>query len=345
MKVSICIPQYNRIEYLLKSLQHIEKQAYENMEIVISDDCSTDDTELRIKALQATYRYPLVYKRNEINLGYDYNYRQSIELATGEYCFILGNDDTLNEPQAIQQLVDFLQRHGHPDIGFCNYFEEQHPEHIYRRAYITGVLGTGYRIAMKNYSCFSFVAGLIYKKQTFMQYNTPAYDGSVFAQMYLGCLMIAKGCVLFSIQEPLVVKDILINDRRPNNYRDTLAREWKDYKEVDAGLPSVMNVLISAFRDAGVLNQGIVYSIHKKIYAITYPHWLLDYRSNGAYPAALGLSKGMKPSSVSTYPLLSSGNKRKIFLIYRFSTFMGLRAPVYVFNKLKVKLYTFLKKV
>lgn len=344
MKVSICIPQYNRIEYLLKSLQRIEKQAYENIEVVVSDDCSTDDTEGRIKELQTGYRYPLVYKKNRNNLGYDRNYRQSIELASGDYCFILGNDDTLNAPDAIRQLVDFLQRSGHPDIGFCNYFEEHDPANIYRRAHTTGILGSGYEVAMKNYSCFSFVAGLIYKKETFMQYNTPAYDGSVFAQMYLGCLMIAKGCLLFSIEEPLVIKDIRISNQRPNNYRDTLARDWKDYKEVDAGLPSVMNVLIGAFRDAGVLNQSIIYNIHKKIYALTYPHWLLDYRSNGAYPAAKGLSIGLKPSSVPTYALLTPWNKRKIALLYRFSTLVGLKVPVSLFNKLKVKLYSFIKK-
>ena len=44
MKISICIPQYNRINYLLKSLSIIERQLYPDIEIVISDDCSTDDT-------------------------------------------------------------------------------------------------------------------------------------------------------------------------------------------------------------------------------------------------------------------------------------------------------------
>lgn len=344
MKVSLCIPQYNRIEYLLKSLQVIEKQLYTNIEIVISDDGSTDDTESHIQKLQKTYRYPIIYKRNATNCGYDRNYRQCIELAGGEYCFILGNDDTLSEPGAIQFMVDFLQTAGRPDIGFCNYYEEQDPTHVYRRASTTGVLGTGYEVAMQNYSCFSFVAGLIYKKQTFMQYNTAAYDGSVFAQMYLGCLMIAKGCLLFSIEKPLVIKDILINNQRPNNYRDTLAKDWKDYKQLDAGLPSVMTVLIGAFRDAGVLNQSIIYRIHKKIYTFTYPHWLLDYRSNNAYPAAKGLSRGMKPSTISTYPLLSAWNQQKIFMLYRLSTLIGLVTPVYFFNKLKVKIYALIKR-
>ena len=38
MKISICFPQYNRIAYLLKSLNLISKQSYDNIEIIISDD-------------------------------------------------------------------------------------------------------------------------------------------------------------------------------------------------------------------------------------------------------------------------------------------------------------------
>lgn len=344
MKISICFPQYNRIEYLLKSLHYISQQTYENLEVVVSDDCSTDDTEARIKALQPVYRYPLIFKRNEQNQGYDRNYRQSIELATGEYCFILGNDDTLSEPPAMEYLAGFLQAQNYPDVGFCNYFEEQDPALVYRRANITGVLGTGYEVAMKNYSCFSFVAGLIYKRASFMRFNTPVYDGSVFAQLSLGCLMIAKGCNLFSIEKPLVMKDLLIKNLRTIGYRDTLAKTWKEYKKVDAGMPSVINSLIRAFRDAGVLNQSIIYRIHRKIYGLTYPHWLLDYRSNKAYPEAVGLSKGMKPSGIVTYPLLSAWNKTRINLLYYTSTVFGLTAPVYLYNKLKVRVYAFLKK-
>src|ERR1700733_6220015 len=134
MKVSLSIPQYNRIEYLIKSLEIIEQQTYENIEIVVSDDCSTDNTEQKIKALIPLYRYPIVYKRNEINLGYDRNYRQSIELASGDYCFILGNDDTLSDPGTLAELVSFLEKNNLPDIGACNFHEQNNPGKVYKRA-------------------------------------------------------------------------------------------------------------------------------------------------------------------------------------------------------------------
>lgn len=344
MKVSLSIPQYNRIEYLLKSLAVIEDQTYENIEVVISDDCSTDDTEKEIKSLISVYKYPIVYKRNEYNLGYDRNYRQSIELASGDYCFILGNDDTLSEKEAITELVSFLEANDRPDIGVCNFHEQNNPGEVYKRANTTGVMGYGYETAMKYYSCFSFVAGVIYKREVFLKYNTAVYDGSIYAQMYLGCLIISKGGIFFLIEKSLVLKDILIDGRRPNNYRQTLARNWKDYKVVDGGLPSVMNVLISAFRDAGVLTQDIIYRIYRKIYLTTYPHWLLDYREQRAFPEAVGLSRGVKPWNGKNFKLLSVWNRMRINLIYYMSTVAGLFLPVFVFRMVRVRLYHFIKQ-
>jgi glycosyltransferase involved in cell wall biosynthesis len=61
MKISICIPQYNRVEYLIKNLDIIEKQNHLNFEVIISDDCSTDDTTERISEYKS---------RSSLNINY-----------------------------------------------------------------------------------------------------------------------------------------------------------------------------------------------------------------------------------------------------------------------------------
>jgi glycosyltransferase involved in cell wall biosynthesis len=109
MRVSICIPQYNRIEFLLKSLSIIANQSYDNIEIVISDDASSDHTENAIKDFKLTYKYPILYHRFDSNQGYDSNLRKSLELASGEYCFVLGNDDTLFNDYVIENFVNLLE--------------------------------------------------------------------------------------------------------------------------------------------------------------------------------------------------------------------------------------------
>src|SRR5688500_1755404 len=130
MKISICIPQYNRIRFLLQSLEMIAGQSYDDIEVVVSDDCSTDDNEARILELQPAYKYPLVYKRNEQNKGYDANYRQCISIASGDYCIVIGNDDSINGKDGIQFLADFLRENDFPEIGFCNFVEASDPSKV-----------------------------------------------------------------------------------------------------------------------------------------------------------------------------------------------------------------------
>jgi glycosyltransferase involved in cell wall biosynthesis len=311
---------------------------------VISDDCSTDNTVEEIQKLSKEYRFPIVFDRNEKNMGYDRNYRKCIEMSSGDYCIVIGNDDSLYEDDAVEKLVKFIKENNFPDIGFCNMIEDRTGGTLIKRASSTGVLGTGPDVAIRNYSCFSFVGGLIYKTTTFAKYNTAKYDGSIYAQMYLGVYMISKGAVLFSMNEPLILKDILLDGIFRNSYRDRIAKKWKDYKVVDGGLPSVINVLIGALKDAGADSQERIYYIFKRIYSITFPHWLLDYRENKALPEAAGLVMGLRPARNQNLSRLTLPNKTLIYGTYLVSVSIGLLTPVFLFKTFKQKLYTFFKK-
>lgn len=344
VKISICVPQYNRIEYLLKSLGIIEKQTYPNIEIAISDDGSTDDTVQRIEELQKRYKYPIVLHQNDKNRGYDYNYRKCIEIASGDYAIVIGNDDSIQGEGSIQLLADYLTANNYPDIGFCNMIEDRTGGTFIKRAIKTELLGTGPEMAIKNYSCFSFVGGLVYKRSTFLQHNTAKYDGSIFSQMYLGVFMIAKGARLFSIYEPLVLKDILLDGIFRHSYRDRIAKKWSEMKVVDGGIPSVINVLLSALSDADLLTNQRAYQIFSRIYRITFPHWILDYKENGALPEAIGLIIGLNPLRNQNFKKLIWRNRLAILFFYVCSVVLGLCTPVVLYKKLKQRLYTFFKK-
>jgi len=218
---------------------------------------------------------------------------------------------------------------------FCNFVEDHDRSTVISRANTTGVLGSGSETALRNYSCFSFVGGLIYKKSAFDKFNTSKHDGSIYAQMYLGCLMIASGCRLFSIERPLVVKDLAGDEQERKSYRDVIAKKWKDHHVVDGGLPSVINVLISAFRDAGVLTQDIIYKIFKRIYTVTYPFWLIDYRTQGALPEAAGLLRGMRPARNQNVQLFSGPNRPRVFPYFMTHSTLRLPPPVFCFKKPK----------
>lgn len=344
MLISICIPQYNRIRFLLESLRIIALQTYEQLEIVISDDRSSDTTEEDIKNLIATgYKYPIIYSRNPVNQGYDKNLRRSIELAHGDYILILGNDDTLNPDYDIKELADFITVHNFPSVGFINY-QDAGSKAITMRAQQTGLLGSGPEVALKYYSCFSFVAGIVYKKSTFHQYNTDKFDGSIYAQIYLSCLPVARGEMLFSIRNPLIIKDILPEAQDRISYNDILPRTWKDYKPLDGGLPSVMSVVLSVFRDTGTISQSIYYRAFRKIYFTTLPYWILEYKKQKALPAALGIFRGLHPSIMPWIDQLSTWNRMKVTGYYLGMSMISLLVPVTLFERVKPKLYNWIKK-
>jgi glycosyltransferase involved in cell wall biosynthesis len=345
MLVSICIPQYNRIQFLLRSLQIIEKQSYSNIEIVISDDGSHDSTQNEIINIQSTYKFPIVYHRFENNEGYDRNFRKSIELASGDYCFILGNDDTFLTDFAIEELISFLQNNNFPDIGFCNYVEELFPEKIYRRANHTGIIGSGVEKALSNYSAFSFVAGIIYKKSCFEIYNTSIYDNSVYSQIAINVNMILNGGVLFGIDKPWVLKDILLPDLgRSNSYRENLIRNWKDFKFLDGGLTDVIKVLFIVLIKNEKYKSAYGIKIFRKIFRSTYPYWILDYKKNNALPSVFGLILGLKPWLISEFRLLNILHKIEIVITYMVTTISALLLPSNLFFKISNKIYSFIKK-
>ncbi len=111
IKLSVCIPTYNRATFLGAALDSVIRQATDEVEIVVSDNASTDHTEALVREYQA--RFPRIrYHRNPENLGADRNFLKVVELAEGEYCWLLGSDDALG-PSALRQV---LQRLGSADI-------------------------------------------------------------------------------------------------------------------------------------------------------------------------------------------------------------------------------------
>ncbi len=105
--LSFCIPTRNRAELLRELLESIAAQVTPEVEVVISDDGSTDHTAPVVESFRA--RIPeLVYQRVDPPLRYDRNLLHVVSLARGEYCWLLGDDDRL-EPGAVAAVTHALQ--------------------------------------------------------------------------------------------------------------------------------------------------------------------------------------------------------------------------------------------
>ena len=105
--VSVCIPAYNNAAYIKETIDAILHQTYKNLELVICDDKSTDDTIAVIEAIDdARIR---LYK-NEQNLGMSGNWNNCLSKCTGEYIKLICADDLLTE-NALELEVKALEEH------------------------------------------------------------------------------------------------------------------------------------------------------------------------------------------------------------------------------------------
>lgn len=92
-KFSICIPTYNGGKYIGECLKSILKQTYQNFEIIISDDCSTDNTEKVIKSFREGR---IKFYKTKQNKGYGDNLKTFRKKITGNIMFMMAQDDLLS---------------------------------------------------------------------------------------------------------------------------------------------------------------------------------------------------------------------------------------------------------
>jgi glycosyltransferase involved in cell wall biosynthesis len=345
MLISVCIPQYNRSSHLLAVLDTIRVQDYSKVEVVISDDCSMDDSARvipeYIAALEPNSKMKFRYLRHDRNLGYDANLRAALEAATGEYLFILGNDDALPLPSTLSTIVRMLEDLGKPEIAVGNYFQYGQPEQVIRRAASTVVVGKGPDVALKSYRLFSFVSGILLRQDAFRDHNTDQYDGSVYVQMFLGARIIAAGGKLATLNEAIVAKDIAIGSGKANGYIDFLKRDNARITPRMGGLNQVGRVVCDAILPCvpEAKQSHYLVSIYRQLLSYSYANWLYQYRRDGVYLASVNLALGCIPGGLLRLRQTSWLTRFRLWLVYLPVTLAGLLAPLGLLETIKVRIY------
>lgn len=112
--ISIVIPAYNYAHYLPDAIDSVLRQDIDDFELIVCDDCSTDNT-AEVVAAYASRDPRVRYVLNAHNLGATPNINQGIALAQGEFVMLLGADDFI-EPGVLGKLLATLQ--AHPECGY-----------------------------------------------------------------------------------------------------------------------------------------------------------------------------------------------------------------------------------
>jgi glycosyltransferase involved in cell wall biosynthesis len=113
-RVSVCIPSYNAARFIGETIQSVLDSTYRDLEVIVNDDASTDDTQRIVKAYCDADAHVRLYW-NDCNVGPVRNWNRVIQRASGEFVGLLNHDD-LYGPFWLVRAVHVLDKH--PHIGW-----------------------------------------------------------------------------------------------------------------------------------------------------------------------------------------------------------------------------------
>ncbi len=126
-KVSICVPTYNRKDYLRETLDSIFAQTYKDYEVVVVDDGSTDGTAEMLK--QSNYPVRYYWQKNS---GDAAARNKMIKLAKGEFITFIDSDDLLMH-DAVEKMMNVMEAEGGETIVYGPYQRIDQDGNIYGR--------------------------------------------------------------------------------------------------------------------------------------------------------------------------------------------------------------------
>lgn len=121
VEVSVIIPAYNTEKYIEKALASVLEQTLENIEVIVVDDCSTDNT---VKVVQSFNDPRLRLLLNSQNLGAGGARNRALEAAQGKWVAVLDSDDWY-APERLEKLVQIAeQKNAHLIVDDLNLIED-----------------------------------------------------------------------------------------------------------------------------------------------------------------------------------------------------------------------------
>jgi len=116
--VSICIPTYNQLGYFQSALSSVLAQKFNDYEIIVTDDSSSDDIYEYIN--QIPNRGCIKYIRNKPSLGSPVNWNKALSMASGKFIKILHHDDQFFDEYSLGWFVEALNSNPSANIVFCS---------------------------------------------------------------------------------------------------------------------------------------------------------------------------------------------------------------------------------
>jgi glycosyltransferase involved in cell wall biosynthesis len=201
--LSVAIPTYNGEDTILEAIRSVDQEGID--EIVISDNCSTDNTETIIKNL---HNDKIKYFRNDQNLGFDQNCDLAVKRVTGDYVWLFSDDDVI-QPGAAKKVLAVLMKY--PQLAAISV---NHSIHDYALKQVvterynpnaTDMLMTGIDEFLKTtWKSQSLISTNIIRKDLWIQHDSSCFFGNFYIHVSK-VFGIVSDRMSYYIAEPLVL--------------------------------------------------------------------------------------------------------------------------------------------
>ena len=220
--ISICIPTYNgektighTLDCIIKNVER-SNELKEELEIVLTDDCSNDNTLEVINGYVNNYKYIKIFL-NQKNLGMDLNFKQSALNCSGDYVWFSGQDDVFLE-DSVDHVFRLLKENpeaGIVNVNFFQYSEEKekivcesmfhlqanNPKEIDFKRDLFFSSGADYFKFFNDAP--SFLPSIVMKREFWLSTDVQKYNGTYFIQ-YALVLLSMKECKIIAVTKPLI---------------------------------------------------------------------------------------------------------------------------------------------
>jgi len=253
--VSVIMAAYNSERYIGHSIRSVQQQSFENWELIVSDDCSTDGTPSTVEILRkADKRIRLL--TSEDNHGPAVARNRAIEGASGRHIAFLDSDDIWFS-EKLERQIDFARsKDAKFTCGLCNLVRDQAD-------------GTGYedlRTTLHSPERLTYRRMLL---NNYVQSPTAMYDSEAIGKQYMPLIrkrqdyalwlqILRLGHTCWCIQEPLALYRVGRKGSVSNSKVDAVRYNWRLYREIEGlSLPVSFWALANCIIRAPLRRRGV----------------------------------------------------------------------------------------
>lgn len=217
-KVSVITPIYNAEKYLRKTLDSILAQTYKDIEIVLVDDCSSDDSANIIR--EYMQKHPeIVYFLQETNQGAGAARNKALELATGQYVAFLDSDD-IWYPNKVAKQLELMKKRNCPFSYTAIEMIDENDNLLKNKRNIKETCDYKYLL----HNTIIATSSVIVDRTILGDFRMPLRRGG---QDYATWLMLLRnGCIARGINETLVKYRISSNSLSSNKFK-SIKQVWE----------------------------------------------------------------------------------------------------------------------